>query len=350
MQLRQLLPLYMTVSLLGCGGDDLVLPAEDEAAQIVMVDGNGQQAVAGAQVEDSLVVQLVDTTGVGVPGREVAWTVSLGGGRVSPETSATDADGFAWTRWTLGPNAGANAVRAAVASGGFVTFSALGTEPPVTSDPVRVEQVDGNGQSAPAGSLVAVPPAVKVTDARGEPVAGVAVSFVVTGGGGSVDGGAATTGSDGVARADGWRLGTSPGPNTLEAQAGSLEGSPVVFTAEGTTGAGVDHFVFRLQPHDMDTGDDFRVEVAMVDAVGNVVDLSGILIYIGLFNVETGGAVNTLMTGNRFQDTEHGVAVFDDLSITRAGRYRIRALSDQLPELGPHGPEPFLFSLDFQVK
>ena len=340
----------MALALIGCGGGDLVLPTGAGPAQIVMVDGNQQEAVTGAQVEDSLVVRVVDTAGVGVSGQEVAWTVSLGGGEVQPPTSTTDANGLAWTRWTLGPDVGANAVRAAVAGGGFVTFSAIGTEPPVAAEPVRIELVEGNDGSAAAGSLVTVPPAVKVTDARGDPVAGVAVSFVVTGGGGSVEGGEATTGSNGVARVDAWRLGPSPGPNTLEARAGSLEGSPVIFTAEGTTGAGVDHFVFRLQPHDVDTGEPFGVEVAMVDAVGNVVDLSGILIYIGLFREGSDMPVNERMSGNRFQDTEHGVAVFDDLAITVPGRYRIRALSDQLPQLGPHGPEPFLFSLEFEVE
>jgi hypothetical protein len=54
--------------------------------------------------------------------------------------------------------------------------------------------------------------------------------------------------------------------------------------------------------------------------------------------------------GNRFRDTSNGVAVFDDLAVTKKGRYRLRALSDQLPELGPHGPEPFLFSIPFDVK
>jgi hypothetical protein len=335
---------------IGCGGGDLVLPPGTGPAQVVMVDGDQQEAVTGAQVEDSLVVRVVDTAGLGVVGQEVAWTVSLGGGQVQPPTSTTDADGLAWTRWTLGPNVGANAVRATVAGGGFVTFSAIGTEPPVTADPVRIERVEGNDQSAAAGSLVAVPPAVKVTDAGGRPVAGVAVSFMVTAGGGTVEGGEATTGSNGVARVAAWRLGPTPGPNTVEARAGSLEGSPVVFTAEGTTGAGVDHFVFRLQPHDVDTGEPFGVEVAMVDAVGNVVDLSGILIYIGLFREGSDIPVNKRMTGSRFQDTEHGVAVFDGLAISVPGRYRLRALSDQLPQLGPHGPEPFLFSLDFDVQ
>jgi hypothetical protein len=346
LQPRFLLPLL--VAAYACGGGDLVLPSSTPA-QVVLVHGDRQEAAAGQSVPDSLVVRVVDTAGVGVPNQQVSWAVALGGGRVDPQSTTTDANGIAWTRWTLGPDTGPNAVRASITGGGFVTFAAVATEAP-SHAAARIELVEGNGQSATAGSLVPVRPAVKVTDAGGEPVAGVDVTFVVTGGGGTVDGASARTGTDGIARPDGWRLGPTRGTNSLEARAGSLQGNPVVFTAEATAGAGVDHFVFRLQPHDVDVGERFRVEVAMVDAVGNVVDLSGILIYIGLFEEGSETPVNTRLSGDRFRDTEHGVAVYDGLSINREGRYRIRALSDQLPELGPHGPEPFLFSLVFEVE
>jgi hypothetical protein len=346
-QRRFLLPLLLAAAS-ACGGGDLVLPG-GAPAQVVMIHGDQQEAVAGAPLGDSLVVRVVDTAGVGVPNQEVSWGVALGGGRVDPPSTTTDANGIAWTRWTLGPDAGPNAVRASAGGAGFVTFAATATEAP-SHAAARIESVEGEDQSATVGSLVPVRPAVKVTDAGGEPVANVEVTFVVTGGGGTVEGGSVRTDADGLARPDSWRLGSTPGTNTLEARAGSLDGSPVVFRAEGTAGAGVDHFVFRLQPHDLDVGDQFRVEVAMVDAVGNVVDLSGILIYIGLFEEGSETPDNTRLSGNRFRDTEHGVAVFDGLSINREGRYRIRALSDQLPELGPHGPEPFLFSLVFEVE
>jgi hypothetical protein len=36
--------------------------------------------------------------------------------------------------------------------------------------------------------------------------------------------------------------------------------------------------------------------------------------------------------------------------VNRSGTYRFRALSDELPFLGPHGPEPYLFSETFQVR
>jgi hypothetical protein len=352
--LRCVIPLVSFLTAAACGGSDLVLPTGRGPAEIAPVHGDHQEGPAGREVSESLVVRVVDTAGVGMEGQEVSWVVSLGGGEADPVTSTTDADGFAWTRWTLGAEPGANAIRAMISAVGFVTFSAVGTaadpEPPPTAAPSRIEPAAGTGQRSTAGSVVPVPPAVRVTDARGEPVAGVPVTFVVTGGGGAVEGGAATTDSDGIATAGSWRLGATPGGNTLEARADGLDGSPVVFTAEGTPGAGVDHFVFRLQPHDVEPGETFRVEVAMVDEVGNVVDLSGILIYIALFEEGEDSPENERLSGDRFRDTDHGVAVFDGLSVTRPGRYRIRALSDQLPELGPHGPEPFLFSLPFDVR
>jgi adhesin/invasin len=97
----------------------------------------------------------------------------------------------------------------------------------------------GDGQSAPVGTAVAVPPSVLVTDAHGNPVAGVSVTFAVTGGGGSLTGETATTDASGIATVGSWTLGTTAGSNTLTATSGSLTGSPVTFTATGTAGAAV---------------------------------------------------------------------------------------------------------------
>jgi hypothetical protein len=188
---------------------------------------------------------------------------------------------------------------------------------------------------------------VTVRNDQGDPIEGASVSIGVSGAGASVTQPSSPTGADGVAT--GTLTATAAGALTVSA---TVNGSVLLDrTAEVTvTGAsGVDHFVFRLQPHDVDVGERFRLEVALVDKVGNVVDLSGILIYIGLFEDGSEIPVNHRLSGNRFRSTDHGVAVFDDIAINREGRYRIRALSDQLPELGPHGPEPFLFSLSFDV-
>jgi adhesin/invasin len=79
---------------------------------------------------------------------------------------------------------------------------------------------------------------VTIRDRDGNPLAGIPVTFSVTGGGGSIEGATPVTGSDGVAAVRGWTLGRTAGANTLEASLSGLDvsGSPVVFTATGTPG------------------------------------------------------------------------------------------------------------------
>jgi hypothetical protein len=194
-----------------------------------------------------------------------------------------------------------------------------------------------------------VRPAVRVLE-DDEPVAGVEVTFAAAEGGGTVEGPTQITNGEGVARVDAWVLGVEPGLNRLEASADSASGSPVVFTAEGTAGSGVDRMEFVLQPsEDVDARQRFQVEVALVDDDGELVPLSGIVIYLGLFKDGNDVPTNSLLLGDRFQETEGGVAVFDDIGVTDRGSYRLRALTDDLPEHGEAGPQPPLFSDQFEV-
>jgi hypothetical protein len=96
----------------------------------------------------------------------------------------------------------------------------------------------GNGQTATVHAAVATPPSVKVTDGGGNPVAGVAVGFAVTAGGGSITGPSPTTDPSGIATVASWTLGTAAGSgnNTLTATSAGLTGSPVTFTASATPG------------------------------------------------------------------------------------------------------------------
>jgi hypothetical protein len=106
-------------------------------------------------------------------------------------------------------------------------------EPPPTA--TRIALNDGNNQSAAAGSAVAISPSVKVTDASAIPVSGVAVTFAVTSGAGSVTGANQTTNVSGVATVESWTLGPTAGTNTMTATAEGLVGSPIIFTAHGET-------------------------------------------------------------------------------------------------------------------
>jgi len=84
--------------------------------------------------------------------------------------------------------------------------------------------------TAPPGTAVTELPSVLVRDEAGSPLGGAPVTFVVTGGGGSVTGSTLTTGPSGTATVGGWTLGTAAGPNTLEARSGNLPA--VTFTAK----------------------------------------------------------------------------------------------------------------------
>jgi hypothetical protein len=92
----------------------------------------------------------------------------------------------------------------------------------------------GDGQQAEPGITLPVKPAVLVADASGRPVAGVSVGFAVDSGGGSLTATAGTTGSNGVATAGDWKLGSAEGRNTVLATAGSLAPVKIVATATVT--------------------------------------------------------------------------------------------------------------------
>lgn len=102
------------------------------------------------------------------------------------------------------------------------------------SDPVLPPSsitVDGstNNQQAEAGSDVILPPSVTVLDADGNPLQGIAVTFAVASGGGSVTGVAQVTGLAGTATVGSWRMGPSVGPNSMTATVAGLP--PASFTA-----------------------------------------------------------------------------------------------------------------------
>ncbi|HKV75517.1 MAG TPA: Ig-like domain-containing protein, partial [Gemmatimonadales bacterium] len=206
------------------------------ATQIALVAGDAQTATVNTAVAIAPSVKVSDAFGNGVPGVGVTFAPASGGGSVTGGSASTNASGIATVgSWTLGTLAGANSLTAT--SGGLagspVTFNATGTAGAASQIAVNL----GDGQTATAGSAVAVAPSVIVRDALNNPVGGVAVTFAVTGGGGGVTGAGTTTNASGIATVGSWTLGTTAGANTMTASSGGLAGSPVTFTATGTAGA-----------------------------------------------------------------------------------------------------------------
>lgn len=108
-----------------------------------------------------------------------------------------------------------------------------------SQEATTIAVASGSVQNGTVGSTLPTPIGVRVTDAGGDPVSGVAVTFAVTAGNGSLAAAAAvTTNAQGIASTS-WTIGTESGVNNnvATATAAGLSGSPVTFRASGNPGA-----------------------------------------------------------------------------------------------------------------
>lgn len=216
---------------IGCSGGDIQQPPD--AANVEAVDGNEQNGPVGAPLLDSLRVRVSDASGNGVAGVTVTWSVLSGGGQISPTTSTTDAGGMAAAQFTLGPTEGDQQAEAEVngVPGSPVVFDAHGfTKPPVAAS---IEPARGEGQSRPIGTTLPESLEVRVLDANGHAVSGVAVAWSVLDGGGTISPASSITDGSGLAATQ-FSLGSTPGDQHAQGDVTGLTGSPVLFTATAT--------------------------------------------------------------------------------------------------------------------
>ncbi len=207
--------------------------ATTEPAALELSGGQSQTATVASDVPVAPTVRVLDAADLPVPGVEVTFRVTAGGGSVAAGAAAppglsdangdeitvqTDDQGEASAVWTLGTGAGAQSLEASVANVGSVVFNAQAT----AGAPASLTVVSGDAQSGAPASTLAQAVVVEVDDGFGNPVQGVSVGFAVTGGGGSLTPASVTTGPDGRAAAS-WTLGPSNGPQAGEATAGDLQ-------------------------------------------------------------------------------------------------------------------------------
>jgi sugar lactone lactonase YvrE len=126
---------------------------------------------------------------------------------------------------------GSSTITVTGTSGSLIRVATATLTRTTAAAPATLTIFSGNNQSGAAGAPLPSPVVVKVADSSGNPIAGVGVSFSVTGGGGSLGSTGVTTGSDGQA-ATAWILGTTPATNRTTATVTGL--STVTFTATGT--------------------------------------------------------------------------------------------------------------------
>jgi adhesin/invasin len=264
-----------------------------------------QGGVAGSLAASPPSVVVRDALGNPVAGIAVTFTITSGSGVLAGTQQLTNVNGIATvTSWQFGSVAGLNTVVATSATLPNVTFSAT-----TTGLPTQMAVFSGNNQGAVQGTAVAVDPAVRVTDANGQGVAGVTVNFAVTAGGGSVTGASQVTDAAGVAAVGSWTLGsTATQTLTATVPALALTGNPTSFNASAAT-----QIVITQQPPANSTsGGSFTVIVQLRNAALALSPADGVPLTI---SIASGGgtlnAVGTQLTVN----TVAGVATFN-VSIT----------------------------------
>ena len=91
---------------LSCSDNGPQLPGPPTSIEII--SGDGQQGTVAQTLTNPVIVKVVDASGRGVRDQSVTFQTTTEGGTVTPEKIATDANGVAQARWTLGTLASAD--------------------------------------------------------------------------------------------------------------------------------------------------------------------------------------------------------------------------------------------------
>jgi hypothetical protein len=203
---------------------------------VAPVTRGAQHITAGGSLSGPLVALVTDSHGNPVPGANVMWRIVSGFGSLSADHSSTNAMGEASVNVTADGRAGTTLVTASIGESS-VQFTIVVD----VGEAAQMSIAGGNGQSAVVGSALQEELSVLVVDAHGNPVPGVAVTFVLAANSGSLTAGGTSnatitvaTDAAGVVRAA-WRLGGSAGAQSVNVS--SLGLSSLGFTATAVTGA-----------------------------------------------------------------------------------------------------------------
>jgi large repetitive protein len=197
---------------------------------LALDSGDGQTGSVGSALPESLVVKVTDGFGNPVSGVAVQWSVTSGGGSISPESVTSGDDGRAAAERVLGPGSGTQTAQASASGfgGSPVTF----THTAIPANPAALVLVSGDDQTAPAGFEVGEDLVVHLEDANGNGIGGKPITWVPAPGSGSATPTNSTTDPNGFASTR-WTLGATAGNNTLNAVFSGLP--PVGFSATGTS-------------------------------------------------------------------------------------------------------------------
>jgi len=290
-------------SLAGCGETSISSPLP---AQLVLAVGEGTfTGQAGEVLPDPVEVQVFGTDDQPLPGATVSFTASAGAS-VDPSSAVTDGDGIARTWWKLGTTTGAATLTATALSSSSVALASATLAATVTAArAAAVEVANGNHQTAPARASVPIQPSVRVTDAYGNPVTDVTVTFTVLSGAGQVTGGQAKTSAQGLATVGSWVLGPTTGTQTLSARVeeNGVSDNPVIFTATASLPIGVEMLATAGEDQEAPVGQLVPTAPTVVVQNGAGEGVPGIVV---TFSVSSGGGS---IVGSRQVTDDTGTAM-----------------------------------------
>lgn len=224
----------------GCGDDNGTNPSPAVSPVVTIVSGNDQHASVASSLSQPIVVR-VTLDGAPLGGARVTFTVTQGGGALSTASVTTDATGMAQVTWILGATAGPQALSITASSGGQSSAAIVARATADALPLATLVALDGDEQVAVSGTSVLVPPTVLAKDAAGAPMAGLAIHFAVSLGGGTVTGAEAVTNASGIARLTSWTLGGATGENRVTATLATTgwTSAPIEFSADAVTPGGI---------------------------------------------------------------------------------------------------------------
>jgi len=275
---RRILATFAAAALLvSCsdGGQPAAIQPAGKVARFEIVSGNDQAAAPGDELPQPLAARAVDANGNPVPGRQIAFRVTEGGGSMYVGGGVTNASGVVKDYWTLGTVAGAlqrveartvdpeTGERQVVA-----TFNAQAVLDNAVPGRVVPYPDTYPNQKGLVGRVQPVAFRVIATDRFGNALhrAGITVHWTASGNG-RVNFSETVTDSTGVTGAR-WWFATTPGPQTLTASLGGTT-QPAVFNGTATPGPVTSLVVVPAQPHFSSVGDTIRMSATATDSYGN---------------------------------------------------------------------------------
>ena len=304
----------------GCGDGS----EPDVPGALQVVAGDGQSAAAGTAVPVPPSVKLLSTTGKPLAGLEVSFASSADG-QVSPVKQTTNAQGIATlTSWTLPKRAGSHQLTASSAGVAPLVISATAT----AGLAARIARVSPEQSTGTVGTDVAIPPSVLVSDINDNPVPGISVSFA-TSSNGRIRAPNALTDANGIARSEGWTLGTVAGLQTLQASVDVPGVVAVTFTADASAAAAARLEVVTQPSTAAAAGLPLQIQpvVDIQDSYGNRVVSS-----VGAVTAAVEAGSTQTLSGTTTVQVANGRATFRDLAVSTAGTVRLRFSASGLPD------------------